>query len=197
MRDGAGLGVRDGPLMVERARGAGVAVQARAIGAATLLTCAEFPADIGFNRAFDVDAREPGVTTALVDRARALGRRPLLEIAAGFDRRRGARATARAGTCQALERGRPPPRSGVLRSRAARAGEGPQREPGRGRSLRRRRRAGLRSSARGDPRGEHRSRGAYVDGGGRSPTPCRSRGPAGPRATSSTGSRSPRPWGPA
>ena len=83
MRDGAGLGVRDGPLMVERARGAGVAVQARAIGAATLLTCAEFPADIGFNRAFDVDAREPGVTTALVDRARALGRRPLLEIAAG------------------------------------------------------------------------------------------------------------------
>jgi GNAT superfamily N-acetyltransferase len=83
MRDGAGLGVRDGPLMVERARGAGVAVQAQAIGAATSLTCAEFPADIGFNRAFDVDAREPGVTRALVDRARALGRRPLLEIVAG------------------------------------------------------------------------------------------------------------------
>jgi len=83
MRGGAGLGVRDGPLMVARARSAGVAVQAQAIGAATSLMCAEFPADIGFNRAFDVDAREPGVTRALVDRARALGRRPLLEIAAG------------------------------------------------------------------------------------------------------------------
>ena len=83
MRDGAGLGVRDGPLMMERARGAGLAVQAQAIGAATWLTCAEFPADIGFNRAFDVDAREPGVARALVDRACALGRRPLLEIAAG------------------------------------------------------------------------------------------------------------------
>ena len=75
--------MRDGPLMMERARGAGLAVQAQAIGAATWLTCAEFPADIGFNRAFDVDAREAGVTRALVDRARALGRRPLLEIAAG------------------------------------------------------------------------------------------------------------------
>src|SRR5580692_8807128 len=83
MRDGAGLGVRDGPLMMERGRGAGLAVQAQAIGAATWLTCAEVPADIGFNRAFDVDAREPGVARALVDRARALGRRPLLEIAAG------------------------------------------------------------------------------------------------------------------
>ena len=83
MRDGAGLGVRDGPLMMERARGAGLAVQAQAIGAATWLTCAEFPADIVLNRAFDVDAREPGVTRALVDRARALGRRPLLEIVAG------------------------------------------------------------------------------------------------------------------
>ena len=83
MRDGAGIGVRDGPLMMERARAAGLAVQAQAIGAATWLTCAEVPADIGFNRAFDVDAREPGVTRALVDRARALGRRPLLEIVAG------------------------------------------------------------------------------------------------------------------
>jgi len=83
MGDGAGIGVRDGPLMMERARCAGLAVQAQGIGAATWLTCAEFPADIGFNRAFDVDAREPGVARALVDRARALGRRPLLEIAAG------------------------------------------------------------------------------------------------------------------
>src|ERR1700722_14656845 len=83
MRDGAGIGARDGPLMMERARAAGLAVQAQAIGAATWLTCAEVPADIGFNRAFDVDAREPGVTRALADRARALGRRPLLEIAAG------------------------------------------------------------------------------------------------------------------
>src|SRR3984885_10452491 len=82
MGDGAGIGVRDAPLMMERARGAGVAVQAQAIGAATWLTCAEVPADIGFNRAFDVDASEPGVTRALVDRARALGRRPLLELAA-------------------------------------------------------------------------------------------------------------------
>jgi GNAT superfamily N-acetyltransferase len=69
--------------MMERARGAGLAVEAQSIGAATWLTCAEFPADIGCNRAFDVDAREPGVTRALVDRARVLGRRPLLEIAAG------------------------------------------------------------------------------------------------------------------
>src|ERR1700733_10945161 len=83
MRDGAEPGARDGPLMMERARGAGLEVEAQSIGAATLLTCAEFPADIGYNRAFDVDAREPGATRALVDRARALGRRPLLEIAAG------------------------------------------------------------------------------------------------------------------
>jgi hypothetical protein len=82
MRDGAEPGARDGPLMMERARGAGLAVEARSIGAATWLTCAEFPADIGCNRAFDVDAREPGVAGAAVDHARALGRRPLLEIAA-------------------------------------------------------------------------------------------------------------------
>src|SRR5580704_7710175 len=82
MRDGAGLGVRDGPLMMERARGAGLGVEAQSIGAATWLTCAEFPADIGCNRAFDVDAREPGIAGSAVDHARALGRRPLLEIAA-------------------------------------------------------------------------------------------------------------------
>jgi GNAT superfamily N-acetyltransferase len=83
MRDEAGPGPRDGPLMTERARAAGLAVEAEAIGAATLLTCAEFPADIGCNRAFDVDADEPGIAAAVAGRARALGRRPLLEIAAG------------------------------------------------------------------------------------------------------------------
>ncbi len=61
MRDGAEPGARDGPLMIERARSAGLAVEAQSIGSATWLTCAEFPADIGCNRAFDVDAREPGV----------------------------------------------------------------------------------------------------------------------------------------
>lgn len=69
--------------MMERARGAGLSVESQAIGAATWLTCAEFPADIGCNRAFDVDARAPGVARAVVECARALGRRPLLEVAVG------------------------------------------------------------------------------------------------------------------
>jgi GNAT superfamily N-acetyltransferase len=82
MPERAEPGERDGLLMMERARGAGLAVQAQPIGSATWLTCAELPADIGFNRVFDVDAREPGVARAAVDRVRAAGRRPLLEIAA-------------------------------------------------------------------------------------------------------------------
>jgi GNAT superfamily N-acetyltransferase len=82
MGDGAEPGAHDGPLMIERARAAGLAAQVQVIGAATWLSSAEFPADIGFNRAYDVDAREPGVVRAAVDHARALGRRPLLEVAA-------------------------------------------------------------------------------------------------------------------
>jgi GNAT superfamily N-acetyltransferase len=82
MRDAAEPGADDGPLMIERARAAGLDTQVQVIGSATWLSCAEFPADIGFNRAYDVDAREPGVVGAAVGHARALGRRPLLEIAA-------------------------------------------------------------------------------------------------------------------
>ncbi len=67
-------------LMVERGRAAGLSVEARAVGAATLLICDELPDDVGFNRAFDVDAREPGVAAAVVEHARATGRRSMLEI---------------------------------------------------------------------------------------------------------------------
>jgi GNAT superfamily N-acetyltransferase len=80
MRDGAGPGSRDAPLLQARARSAGIAVEAVEIGSATVLTSAERPHDIAYNRAFDVDAREPGVAAHLVAHARAGGRRPLMEI---------------------------------------------------------------------------------------------------------------------
>lgn len=67
-------------LIAERARAAGLAVEARAIGAATLLICDALPGDIGFNRAFEVDAREPDVVAGIVEHARRTGRRPTLEI---------------------------------------------------------------------------------------------------------------------
>jgi GNAT superfamily N-acetyltransferase len=69
--------------MIERARAAGLTAQVEVFGTATWLSCAEFPADIACNRVYDVDAVEPGVVMAIVGHARALGRRPLLEIAAG------------------------------------------------------------------------------------------------------------------
>jgi GNAT superfamily N-acetyltransferase len=73
-------GARFGPGRLEQARCAGLPVDAHRFGAATLLTCAELPRDISLNRAFDVDAREPGVAAALVAHTRSTGRRPLLEI---------------------------------------------------------------------------------------------------------------------
>jgi GNAT superfamily N-acetyltransferase len=66
---------------LEHAWCAGIAVESIAVGAATLLLCAERPGDIGFNRAYDVDAREPGTAGAVASAMRRAGRRPLLEIA--------------------------------------------------------------------------------------------------------------------
>jgi hypothetical protein len=68
------------PLLVEQARCAGVTVASHAVGGAVQILCPELPRKIGYNRAFDVDAREPGVAAALVDRARRAGIRPLLEV---------------------------------------------------------------------------------------------------------------------
>jgi GNAT superfamily N-acetyltransferase len=73
-------GPRFGPSKLEQARCAGLAVDAHPFGAATLLTCDELPRDISLNRAFDVDAREPGVPAAIVAHTRRTGRKPLLEI---------------------------------------------------------------------------------------------------------------------
>jgi len=69
------------PLQVEQARCAGVTVATHRVGGATQILCAELPRKLGYNRAFDVDAREPGVARALVDNARRAGIRPLLEVA--------------------------------------------------------------------------------------------------------------------
>jgi GNAT superfamily N-acetyltransferase len=79
-RDTTG-GARDGALIVAKARSAGLAIEVHAVGHATLLTCAELPRDITFNRAFDVDVRESGVAAELLERmsARRNGH-PLLEI---------------------------------------------------------------------------------------------------------------------
>ncbi len=71
------------PLMIEQARCAGVAVESRAAFGATQILCAELPHKIGYNRAFDVDAREPGVAAALIAHARRARVRPLLEIVPG------------------------------------------------------------------------------------------------------------------
>src|SRR6202044_1596022 len=93
-----------GPLMVERARAAGITVEARAIGSATVLTCAALPHAIGYNRAYDVDRRDHG------DRGR---RAPLRPRAAprGRRRRAGRRRARRARTAR--------PRAALGRRRAA------------------------------------------------------------------------------
>jgi GNAT superfamily N-acetyltransferase len=67
-------------LIAERGRAAGVVVEQRAVGTTTLLTCDALPHDVGWNRAFDVDAREPGTAAAIVEHARGTGRRSMLEI---------------------------------------------------------------------------------------------------------------------
>jgi GNAT superfamily N-acetyltransferase len=67
-------------LMAEQARCAGITVASCAVGTATQLLCAELPLKVGYNRAFDVDAREVGTAATLVARARRADRRPLLEI---------------------------------------------------------------------------------------------------------------------
>ncbi|MFT3772392.1 MAG: GNAT family N-acetyltransferase [Minicystis sp.] len=86
--------VRCGPLMVERARAAGVTVEAHAFGSALVLTSAALPQAIAYNRAYDVDPREPGALAAIVDHTRRSGRAPLLEVAADAvgDAERGALA---------------------------------------------------------------------------------------------------------
>jgi ribosomal protein S18 acetylase RimI-like enzyme len=66
----------------EWARCGAVSVEATVMGAATLLLCPELPRFIGYNRALDVDPREPGLAAALVARARQAGCRAVLEIAA-------------------------------------------------------------------------------------------------------------------
>jgi hypothetical protein len=81
MRRTGDPGARDAPLKLAWARCAGLAVEAPAIGSATLLVSADCPGNPSLNRAYDVDAREPGVAERIVALARAAGLRPLLEIA--------------------------------------------------------------------------------------------------------------------
>ena len=69
-----------GELIADRGRAAGLRVDTRAIGGATLVTCDGAPLDISVNRAFDVDAREAGVAAEIVADARRAGRRATLEI---------------------------------------------------------------------------------------------------------------------
>lgn len=82
MDDTSRAELRCGPLMVERARAAGVTVEAHAFGSALVLTCAALPKAIAYNRAYDVDPHEPGAIAAIVDHMRRSSRAPLLEVAA-------------------------------------------------------------------------------------------------------------------
>jgi GNAT superfamily N-acetyltransferase len=80
MTDDTAPDTRIGALIAHRGGAAGLAVETRAIGSAILVTCDAHPLDVAFNRAFEVDAREPGVVAALVAHARRTGRRAMLEI---------------------------------------------------------------------------------------------------------------------
>jgi 5-methyltetrahydrofolate--homocysteine methyltransferase len=66
MDDAGDLGARDGPLKLAWAQCAGIAVEAAAIGSATLVTSTGGPGSAGVDRAYDVDAREPGVAERIV-----------------------------------------------------------------------------------------------------------------------------------
>src|SRR4051812_39826365 len=69
------------PLIAERARAAGLHVELAAIGGATVVRCDERPHDLGFNRAFTVDAREHEVVERIAVLARDGNRRVVLELA--------------------------------------------------------------------------------------------------------------------
>ena len=70
MDDPSRAELRCGPLMVERARAAGVTVEAHAFGSAMVLTCAALPQAIAYTRAYDVDPRDPGAIAAILDHTR-------------------------------------------------------------------------------------------------------------------------------
>jgi len=67
-------------LMVAQARCADVTVTSRSVGTATQLLCPDHPFKVRYNRAFDVDAREPGTPATLLHHARRAETRPLLEV---------------------------------------------------------------------------------------------------------------------
>jgi GNAT superfamily N-acetyltransferase len=58
----------------------GVQIRESHIGAATLFTCEQWPRDIGFNRAYGVDAQEVGHLAAIAGNFTERGLRPLLEL---------------------------------------------------------------------------------------------------------------------